>query len=277
MSRLPECFKRLKGQKRTAFIPYIEAFDPDKDTSLKLLKAMPQAGADIIEIGMPFSDPAADGPAIQQAGRRALRAGATLRGVLDMVSQFRKDNQSTPLVLMGYANPIENYGYQNFCRDAARCGVDGLIIVDLPPDESGVIDSFACQESIDIIRLLTPVTQGARLDYVLSKASGFLYYVSIVGITGTRSATAEELDEAIARLRQKTSFPIVIGFGIKTPQKAAQAARSGDGVVVGSALVSALSETLDEHGRPSEKTIPIVLDKLSALARATHAKKAIKE
>ncbi len=271
MSRIAARFKALAAQGRGALIPYLEAYDPDWDTSLELLRKMPAAGADLIEIGMPFSDPSADGPVIQAAARRGLKAGAMLAGVLDMVTDFRQQDNETPVILMGYLNPVESYGYERFCRDAACAGVDGLILVDLPPEEADVLAPFAKANGLDIIRLVAPTTSDKRLPYVLSHASGFVYYVSITGITGTRSATTHDLEEAIPRLRKVTKLPIAIGFGVRTPQQAANASSIADGAVVASALLSTLAETLDDNGRATAETLPRVLAQIEDLAKAVRS------
>ncbi|GCD73909.1 tryptophan synthase subunit alpha [Acetobacter pasteurianus NBRC 3299] len=271
MSRIAARFKALAAQGRGALIPYLEAYDPDWDTSLELLRKMPAAGADLIEIGMPFSDPSADGPVIQAAARRGLKAGATLAGVLDMVTDFRQQDNETPVILMGYLNPVESYGYERFCRDAASAGVDGLILVDLPPEEADVLAPFAKANGLDIIRLVAPTTSDERLPYVLSHASGFVYYVSITGITGTRSATTHDLEAAIPRLRKVTKLPIAIGFGVRTPQQAANASSIADGAVVASALLSTLAETLDDKGRATAETLPRVLAQIEDLAKAVRS------
>lgn len=271
MSRIAARFKSLAAQGRGALIPYLEAFDPDRETSLALLKAMPAAGADLIEVGVPFSDPSADGPVIQLAARRGLKAGATLAGVLGMVSAFREDDNETPIILMGYLNPIEAYGYERFCADAAKAGVDGLIIVDLPPEEADVIEPHTEANGLDIIRLVAPTTTDERLPYVLSHASGFVYYVSITGITGTRTASAADLQKALPRLRAATSLPVAIGFGIRSPEQAATASSIADGAVVASALLATLAETLDENGKATAQTLPSVLGQIKDLATAVRA------
>ncbi|OUI88694.1 tryptophan synthase subunit alpha [Acetobacter sp. DmW_043] len=271
MSRIAARFASLATQGRGALIPYLEAFDPDYDTALALLKAMPAAGADLIEIGVPFSDPSADGAVIQQAALRGLKAGSTMTGVLKMVAQFREEDQDTPVILMGYLNPIETYGYERFCKDAANAGVDGLIIVDLPPEEADVIEPHTDASGLDIIRLVAPTTSDERLRYVLSHASGFVYYVSITGITGTRTASAADLREVLPRLRAATKLPVAIGFGIRSPEQAATAASIADGAVVASALLATLADTLDAEGRATEQTLPRVLQQIRELAAAVRA------
>ena len=271
MSRIAARFKTLAAEGRGALIPYLEAFDPDFETSLALLKAMPAAGADLIEVGMPFSDPSADGAVIQLAARRGLKAGATLAGVLDLIADFRKDDQDTPVILMGYLNPVEAYGHARFCEDAAAAGVDGLILVDLPPEEADILEAPAQSAGLDIIRLVAPTTSDERLRYVLSHASGFVYYVSITGITGTRTASAEDLQAALLRIRAATDLPVAIGFGIRTPEQAATAAGIADGAVVASALLSTLADTLDTDGKATDQTLPRVLEQIKGLAAAVRA------
>ncbi len=239
MSRIAGVFAALKGR-RAALIPFVEAFDPDRETSLALLTGMAGAGADIIEIGVPFTDPMADGPTIQAAGRRALLAGASLKGVLALVREFRAGNAHTPLVLMGYLNPILSYGVARFCADAATAGVDGLIVVDLPTEEAALLLPSAAEHGLDVIRLVAPTTSDERLPLVLHGSSGFVYYVSITGITGTRTASAEDLARDIPRIRRATNLPIAVGFGVRTPAQAAVVARYADAAIVASALIEKL-------------------------------------
>ncbi|QDH14944.1 tryptophan synthase subunit alpha [Oecophyllibacter saccharovorans] len=264
-NRIGKRFARLAAEGRGALIPYLEAFDPDRATSLALLKAMPEAGADLIEVGVPFSDPSADGPTIQQAAERGLKAGATLEGVLEMVAEFRQTDDETPVVLMGYCNPIDRFGPEKFCRAAARAGVDGLIVVDLPPEEAALLAPHARANGLDIITLTAPTTPQARLNTILKNATGFVYYVSIAGVTGTASATTAQLRSALERLRQATSLPVAIGFGIRTPQQAAEASRIADGAVVASALIKTLASTLND-GQATPQTLPAVLTQLRQLA-----------
>ncbi len=266
MSRIAARFAALRREGRGALIPFLEAYDPDRATSMALLRGMPAAGADLIEIGMPFTDPMADGPIIQAAGKRALAAGAKLAGVLGMVRDFRADDDATPVVLMGYLNPIASYGPARFCADAAVAGVDGLIVVDLPSEEAGLLAPHAAAHALDIIRLVAPTTDEARLPRVLEGSSGFVYYVSITGITGTRTATAAELAAAIPRVRRHTDLPIAVGFGVRTPAQAAEIARIADGAVVASALIETLSRHLDADGRARPGAAGIVLDEVRALA-----------
>jgi tryptophan synthase alpha chain len=240
VSRIAGVFAELKTQKRAALIPFVEAYDPDRATSLALLTGMAANGADIIEIGVPFTDPMADGPTIQAAGRRALLAGASLKGVLGLVREFRAGNSATPLVLMGYLNPILSYGVARFCADAAVAGVDGLIVVDLPTEEADLLLPEAAAQGLDVIRLIAPTTSDERLPLVLAGSSGFVYYVSITGITGTRTATAEDLARDIPRIRRVTNLPIAVGFGVRTPAQAAVVAAHADAAIVASALIEKL-------------------------------------
>jgi tryptophan synthase alpha chain len=242
------------------------AGDPDPATSLAIIKALPQAGADIIEIGMPFTDPMADGPSIQAAGLRALKAGMTLRKTLDMVRGFRKDDDTTPLVLMGYYNPIYIYGVDRFLADAKSAGVDGLIIVDLPPEEDAELCLPAMKAGLNFIRLATPTTDDKRLPAVLANTSGFVYYVSITGITGSASANTAVVGEAVARIKRHTKLPVCVGFGIRTPEAARGIAENADGAVVGTALVDALAGSLDAGGKATAKTVDAVADLVAALA-----------
>ena len=239
MSRIAGVFAELKEAGRGALIPFVEAYDPDRATTLTLLHGMVENGADIIEIGMPFTDPMADGPTIQAAGRRGLLAGATLHGVLGLVEDFRRGNH-TPLVLMGYLNPILAYGVERFCADAAMVGVDGLIVVDLPTEEADLLLPDAAKNGLDVIRLVAPTTSDERLPLVLAGSSGFVYYVSITGITGTRTASAADLARDIPRIRAATDLPIAVGFGVRTPEQAAIVAQHADAAIVASALIETL-------------------------------------
>ncbi len=266
--RIAARFTKLREAGRAAFIPFLEACDPDAATSMDILRGMPAAGADLIEIGVPFTDPAADGPTIQRAGQRALQAGGTLEGALGMVDLFRADDQETPIVLMGYLNPILAYGVARFCQDAEHAGVDGLIVVDMPPEESEELIPGLSATNLDLIRLIAPTTDNSRLPLVLQHASGFVYYVAITGITGTRSAAIEDLTAAIPRLRTQTDLPIAIGFGVRTPQQAAEIARIADGAVVASVLIETLAASLDPCGRPSADTVHRVLQQANELATA---------
>ncbi|MBE9603465.1 tryptophan synthase subunit alpha [Acetobacteraceae bacterium H6797] len=270
MSRIAARFAKLKAEGRGALMPFVEAYDPDPATSMALLRGMPGAGADIIELGVPFSDPMADGPTVQRAGQRALAAGGTLAGALAMARDFRTGDDHTPIVLMGYFNPILSYGVERFCTDAGASGVDGLIIVDLPPEEAGEIAPFAAANGLDMVRLATPTSDEARLGKILEGAGGFIYYVAIAGVTGTRSAAAEDLEQAIPRIRAQTDLPIAIGFGVRTAEQAAHASRVADGAVVASALIDTLAKSLDEDGRARPDTVRKVLDQVRELAAAVH-------
>ncbi|WP_343576031.1 tryptophan synthase subunit alpha [Pseudomonas sp.] len=241
MSRLQTRFAELKQQNRAALVTFITAGDPGYSTSLDILKGLPAAGADVIELGMPFTDPMADGPAIQLANIRALGNGQNLAKTLKMVREFRQDDSTTPLVLMGYFNPIHYYGVDKFIADAKEAGVDGLIVVDLPPEHNEDLCDPAQAAGLDFIRLTTPTTDDKRLPTVLNGSSGFVYYVSVAGVTGAGAATLEHVEQAVARLRRHTNLPVSIGFGIRTPEHAASIARLADGVVVGSALVDKIA------------------------------------
>jgi tryptophan synthase alpha chain len=272
-SRIDARFAELKKQGRSAFITFLMAGDPDPSTSLDIIKALPKAGADIIEIGMPFTDPMADGPAIQAAGLRALRAGMTLKKTLAMVREFRKGDNATPLVLMGYYNPIYIYGVDRFLVDAKSAGVDGLIIVDLPPEEDTELCLPALQAGLNFIRLATPTTDDKRLPAVLANTSGFVYYVSITGITGSASADSGAVGEAVARIKRHTRLPVCVGFGVRTPDAARAIAENADGAVVGTALVDALRASLDADNRPTARTVDAVADLVSALAQGVRGAK----
>ncbi|HPD82527.1 MAG: tryptophan synthase subunit alpha [Alphaproteobacteria bacterium] len=237
MTRISKRFEDLKNQNKKALVTFITAGDPTIDQSKQVLKKLPASGADFIEIGMPFTDPMADGPAIQASSLRALNNGMNLKNVLDMVKDFRKDDSETPVILMGYFNPIYKYGCEEFAQDAKAAGADGLIVVDLPPEEDMELREPAQKVGLDLIRLVTPTTIGTRLDTVLEGASGFLYYVSITGVTGTKSADTQAVEKHIEAIKIKTDLPVAIGFGIKTPEDAKAMAQIADGVVVGSAIV----------------------------------------
>ncbi len=248
MSRIERRFTALRAEGRAGLVISLTAGDPDPDTSLALFEGLAAAGADLVEIGMPFSDPMADGPSIQAAGQRALKRGMNLRKTLAMVRGLRERDADTPYVLMGYYNPIYRYGPDAFAQDAAAAGVDGAIIVDLPPEEDAELAVPARQAGLDIVRLATPTSDEARLPTIVAHASGFLYYVAITGITGTRSADAASVRAAVERLRRFTQLPIAVGFGIKTPAQAAEVARAADAAVVGSAVVDRLALNLDPEG-----------------------------
>ncbi len=266
MSGIAARFAALKREGRAGLVTYIMAGDPDAATTSAILDGLPGAGADVIELGMPFSDPMADGPAIQAAGLRALAGGMTLAGTLALVRGFRARHAETPIVLMGYFNVLFSYGVERFMRDARAAGVDGLIIVDLPPEEADEAAPHARANGLDLIRLATPTSDDARLPRVLEGASGFLYYVSVLGVTGTRSVDTRAVDAAVARLRKHTRLPIAVGFGIKTPEAAAAIARSADAVVVGSAFVQTIADSLTATGKAGSDTVARVLQLVGALA-----------
>ena len=266
-TRIDTRFSELKKQDRSAFITFVMAGDPDPATSLSIIKALPKAGADVLEIGMPFTDPMADGPAIQAAGLRALKAGMTLKKTLAMVREFRQGDAATPVVLMGYYNPIYIYGVDKFLVDAKLAGVDGLIIVDLPPEEDVELCLPAMKAGLNFIRLATPTTDDKRLPAVLANTSGFVYYVSITGITGSASADSSAVGAAVARIKRHTHLPVCVGFGIRTPEAARRIAANADGAVVGTALVDALRASLDAEGRASASTVTAVADLASQLAQ----------
>ena len=266
-TRIDARFAELKKQGRSAFVTFLMAGDPDPATALAVIKALPKAGADIIEIGMPFTDPMADGPSIQAAGLRALKAGMTLKKTLAMVGEFRLSDTATPIVLMGYYNPIYIYGVDKFLVDAKSAGVDGLIIVDLPPEEDAELCLPAMKAGLNFIRLATPTTDDKRLPAVLANTSGFVYYVSITGITGSASANTAVVGEAVARIKRHTKLPVCVGFGIRTPEAARGIAETADGAVVGTALVDALAASLDATGHATTKTIGAVADLVAALAQ----------
>jgi tryptophan synthase alpha chain len=274
MSRIAARFAELEKANRAAFVPFITAGDPDAATTAKILEALPGAGADLIELGVPFSDPMADGPAIQDSSQRALKAGMTLPKVLDLVRRFRKTDTKTPIILMGYYNPIHAYGTARFAKDAGAAGVDGLITVDLPPEEDDVLRTPAAAHSIDIVRLATPTTDDARLATVLNGASGFLYYVSIAGVTGTKSYAQGDVKAAVARLKSQAKIPCCVGFGIKTPEQAAQIARFADGAVVGSAIVNHFAEAKNVQ---NEALVADVIAFCRTLAEAVHGARAVVE
>jgi tryptophan synthase alpha chain len=272
-TRIDARFAELAKQGRSAFVTFVMAGDPDPKTALDIIKALPKAGADMIEIGMPFTDPMADGPSIQAAGLRALKAGMTLKKTLEMVRGFRKDDDTTPLVLMGYYNPIYIYGVDKFLVDAKNAGVDGLIIVDLPPEEDTELCIPAMKAGLNFIRLATPTTDDKRLPAVLANTSGFVYYVAVTGITGSASADSTVVGEAVARIKRHTKLPVCVGFGIRTPEAARAIAAKADGSVVGTALVDALKASLDAEDRATPKTVGAVADLVAALAQGVHGAK----
>jgi tryptophan synthase alpha chain len=272
-TRIDARFAELKKHGRSAFVTFLMAGDPDPATSLSIIKAMPRSGADVIEIGMPFTDPMADGPSIQAAGLRALKAGMTLKKTLELVRAFREDDNTTPLVLMGYYNPIYIYGVEKFLADAKFAGVDGLIIVDLPAEEDAELCLPALKAGLNFIRLATPTTDDRRLPAVLANTSGFVYYVSITGITGAAAADSGVVGEAVARIKRHTDLPVCAGFGIRTPEAARAIAACADGAVVGTALVDALRASLDAEGRATAKTINAVADLAASLAHGVRGAK----
>ena len=261
MSRIAATFERLRAEGRRAFVSYVMAGDPDAETSLEIVKGLPGAGVDIVELGVPFTDPMADGPTIQEAGQRALAGGQTLEGTLAMVRAFRAGDDTTPIVLMGYYNPIYNRGVDRFLADAREAGVDGLIVVDLPPEEDAELCLPALEAGIDFIRLATPTTDAKRLPRVLENSSGFVYYVSVTGITGAAAAEAGEVGPEVARIKASTGLPVVVGFGIRSPEAAETIAGVADGCVVGSAIVAQIAE-----GKP----VAEVLDYVATLAAGAH-------
>ena len=273
-SRIDRRFAALKAEGRAGLVTFVTAGDPDRETAGEILKGLPAAGADIIELGMPFSDPMADGPAIQASSLRALKSGMTLAGVLEMVRDFRSGDAETPIVLMGYYNPIYRFGVAAFLEQAVQAGVDGLIVVDLPPEEDEELCQPAIEAGLHFIRLATPTTDDARLPSVLTRTGGFLYYVSIMGITGTRSADSAAIEQAVARLRRHSDLPIAVGFGIKTAEQAAEVARVADAAVVGSAIVDTLKAGLDENGKAREDVPRSVLDLVASLASGVRGARA---
>ena len=267
-TRIDRRFEELKAANRAGFVTFVCGGDPDLETSLAIIKGLPGAGADIIEIGMPFSDPMADGPSIQAGNLRALDAGMDLAKILQLVRRFRETDQDTPIVLMGYFNPIHFMGAMKFLDEAKAAGVDGLIIVDLPPEEDAELCIPALERGLNFIRLATPTTDDQRLPKVLSNTSGFLYYVSITGITGAAAPVAAQVGEAVDRIRRHTSLPVGVGFGIREPEQAADIARHADAAVVGSALVDLVAANLDDDGKAKDGLAQIVHDKARSLAKA---------
>jgi tryptophan synthase alpha chain len=265
-TRIDRRFAHLKQEGRAALVTFVTAGDPDYATSLAILKAAPAAGADVVELGMPFTDPMADGPAIQASSLRALKGGQTLAKTLDLVRAFRAGDDATPIVLMGYYNPIYIYGVDKFLAAAKRAGVDGLIVVDLPPEEDNELCLPALKAGLNFIRLATPTTDDRRLPAVLTNTSGFVYYVSITGITGMASPDAGRVGPAVARIKRHTDLPVAVGFGVKTAAHARAIAQGADGVVVGSALVEAVRTSLDPNGKATARTVPAVADLIAALA-----------
>ena len=270
--RIARRFADLRAARRGGLVTFVTAGDPDPETSLAIVKGLPAAGADLIEIGMPFSDPMADGPAIQAAGLRALKAGQTLKKTLALVEAFRAGDRETPVVLMGYYNPIYRFGVDRFLTQAKRVGVDGLIVVDLPPEEDEELCLPALAAGVNFIRLATPTTDDQRLPVVLTNTNGFVYYVSIMGITGTRSAGETEMRRAVERLKRHTDLPVAVGFGIRTPDQAAAVAAVADAAVVGSAIVERIAADLDERGRAKPGLAGRVLEFVRTLSGGVRAK-----
>lgn len=270
-TRIDKRFAALKAEGRAGLVTFLMAGDPDHETSLKIISALPKAGADLIEIGMPFTDPMADGPAIQAAGLRALNAGETLTKTIDLVRQFRKGDNETPIVLMGYYNPIYIYGVDRFLNDAKAAGVDGLIVVDLPPEEDAELCLPAMKADMNFIRLATPTTDDRRLPAVLANTSGFVYYVSITGITGAAAPDAARVAQSVARIKRHTMLPVAVGFGVRDAARARAIAEAADAVVVGSALVDVLAQSLDKDKKATKTTVTAVTDLVTSLAEGVRS------
>ncbi|MFN4042045.1 MAG: tryptophan synthase subunit alpha [Brevundimonas sp.] len=270
-ARIDARFARLKAEGRAGFIPYVMTGDPSRDEALEILRGLPAAGADLIELGLAFSDPMAEGPPIQRAALRGLKAGMTLASTLELVADFRRGDDETPLILMGYLNPIESYGYDAFARDAALAGVDGLIVVDCPPEEAAPLSDALDANQLSLIRLATPTTDDARLKVVAGRTSGFVYYVSVAGVTGVKEAQAASVAPAVERVRAASGLPVAVGFGVRTPERAAEIARVADAVVVGSLFVDEVAAAL-EAGDPAA---PRVLAQVRRLADAVRDARAV--
>lgn len=268
--RIDARFAALKAEGRAGFVAYVMAGDPSRGESLEILRGLPAAGADIIELGFPFSDPMAEGPPIQRAALRGLKAGLTLKGTLDLAKAFREGDADTPLILMGYLNPLESYGYEAFARDAAASGVDGVIIVDCPPEEADPLTDALDPHQVSLIRLATPTSDDARLKVIARRTSGFVYYVSVAGVTGVKEAQAGSVAPAVERVRKASGLPVAVGFGIKTPERAAEVARVSDAVVAGSVLVDEVAAALEAN----EPAAPRVLAKVRSLADAVKGARA---
>jgi len=272
-TRIDQRFAELKRDGRAGLVTFTMAGDPDTKTSLEILKALPKAGADVIELGMPFTDPMADGPAVQAGGLRALNAGQTMVKTLAMIRAFRKDDDTTPIVLMGYYNPIYIYGVEKFLADAKSAGIDGLIVVDLPPEEDEELCLPALKAGLNFIRLATPTTDDKRLPAVLANTSGFVYYVSITGITGSAAPDADKVHAAVTRIKRHTKLPVAVGFGVRTVKQARAIAESAEGVVVGSALVNAVKDSLDKNGKATARTVKAVTSLVVELAKGVRGAK----
>ena len=272
-TRIDQRFADLKREGRAALVTFTMAGDPDTKTSLEIMKALPKAGADMIELGMPFTDPMADGPAVQAAGLRALQAGQNMIKTLGMIRAFRKGDDATPIVLMGYYNPIYIYGVTKFLADAKSAGIDGLIVVDLPPEEDEELCLPALKAGLNFIRLATPTTDDKRLPAVLANTSGFVYYVSITGITGSAAPDADKVHAAVTRIKRHTKLPVAVGFGIRTAKQAQAIAPGAEGVVVGSALVNAVKDSLDKKGKATSRTVKAVATLVAELAKGVRGAK----
>jgi len=270
-TRIDRRFAALAAEGRAGLVTFITAGDPDPAASLAILRALPAAGADVIELGMPFTDPMADGPAIQASSQRALKAGQTMRKTVEIVRAFRRDDDRTPIVLMGYYNPIYVYGVERFLGDAIAAGVDGLIVVDLPPEEDDELCLPALRAGLNFIRLATPTTDDRRLPAVLANTSGFVYYVSITGITGMAMPDTGRVADAVARIKRHTAMPVAVGFGVRTPEQARAIATGADAVVVGSALVDAVRQSLDAGAKATPRTVTAVTDPVARLADGVRA------
>jgi tryptophan synthase alpha chain len=274
MSRIEKRFAQLKADKRAGLVAYISAGDPNLTLGYEILKGLPAAGADLIELGMPFTDPMADGPSVQLAGQRALKAGITVNATFDMVRRFRKEvDDTTPIVLMGYYNLVYQRGVEKFCKDAATAGVDGFILVDLPPEEAEALKKHAVPNGLDTILLTAPTTDDKRLPAVLKFSSGFVYFVSVLGITGTKSASEETVRSHVERIKRHTRLPVGVGFGIKTPEQAAAVARHADAAVVGSAIVDQVKVAIDAQGKPKADLVPNLLAFVKSLAEGVRSVK----
>lgn len=272
MSRIERRFAALAAEDRAAFIAYVMAGDPDAETALDILRGLPAAGADLIELGFPFSDPMAEGPPIQRAAQRGLASGMTLKGTLELARRFRETDDDTPVILMGYLNPIETWGFEAFAAAAAQAGIDGMIVVDCPPEEADPLADALDANGVSLIRLAAPTTDDVRLPAVIRRTSGFIYYVSVAGVTGVKEADADAVAPAVARLRAASGLPVAVGFGIKTPERAAEVARVADGAVVGSVLVDEIAGALEANkGGANENVTERVLSKATLLAKAVHS------
>lgn len=266
-TRIDRRFAALKQEGRAALVTFVTAGDPDYDTSLAILRGLPKAGADVIEVGMPFTDPMADGPAIQASSLRALAGGQNMKKTLKLVREFRKDDKDTPIVLMGYYNPIYIYGVDAFLADAKKAGADGLIVVDLPPEHDDELCLPAMKAGLNFIRLATPTTDDKRLPRVLENTSGFVYYVSVLGITGTKTPDLKDVASKVKRIKKHTDLPVAVGFGVKSAEQAKTISANADGVVVGSALVNAVRDSLSKKGTATPKTRKAVLDLVAKIAK----------